>query len=128
MSCVHLRIRPFVPQNRLVFRCIQLLTYYSLLSTTHYRAIRLGRVTVLLINNNAFCDTLVAVLRVRPTLFSLIWNKRPYGTFVCAMCVRSGVMLISAKHKISAQWVWSSQSLWAHAGAPENAPPHSSCA
>ncbi|XP_063675857.1 C-X-C chemokine receptor type 1-like [Bolinopsis microptera] len=76
-----------------------------LLSTIRYRAIRLDRVSVLLIKNIAVSDILLAVFAVHPTLVSLIWDKWPYGTFLCSMfaslgnlCAISGILLVCAMH------------------------------
>ena len=76
-----------------------------LLSTIRYRALRLDRVSILLIQNIAVSDLLVAVFGVHPTLVSLMRSKWPYGTFLCGMfasldniCKISGVLLICGMH------------------------------
>ena len=76
-----------------------------LLSTIRYRAIKLDRVSVLLIKNIAVSDILLAVFAVHPTLVSLIWDKWPYGTFLCSVfaslgnvCAISGILLVCTMH------------------------------
>ena len=76
-----------------------------LISTLRYRAIRLDRVSILLIRNIAVSDILLALFAVHPNLVSLIWNKWPYGTFLCSMfaslgnvCGISGILLVCAMH------------------------------
>jgi len=78
-----------------------------LLATTRCRArsFRLDRVSVLLIQNIAVSDVLMAVFGILPTLSSLITNKWPFGTLLCYMfhyikvvATVSSVLLICAMH------------------------------
>ena len=57
--------------------------FIILLSTIRYNAIRLDKISVLLINNIAVSDIGSAVFGVHPVLVSLIWNKWSYGRIPC---------------------------------------------
>ena len=76
-----------------------------LLSTIRYNAIRLDKISVLLINNIAVSDIAMAVFAVHPTLVSLIYNRWPYGDTMCYVhhflqvpTYLSAVYLICALH------------------------------
>ena len=73
--------------------------------STRYKAIRLDKISMVLITNIAVSDLGTTLFAVHPTLISLVWNDWPYGSTLCYLLhylqvpsFVAAVLLICALH------------------------------